>query len=239
MKRCLKKQAGLLFIAIAVSVCATGFTFFKNAWDDFPPPPNSLVQKISKDTVINGLPQSIKIYTSEESVAQVVGFYRREWKNRGVGPPIVDAIENKKIVSLATNEGYFFTVMAEPRAGSGSIGHMSIAFLDQMKENAPKPGSGFPMPENSQVASDMVSRDFGKSSRLILLRNSRSMDYNNRFYNSSFKFDGWTLIRSSEIPKSKGSGITLEFKRGMEEASIVITDRIINTAVLANIVTPE
>lgn len=234
-----KKRLGAALMIIAVSVLLTGFTFFKSAWDDFPPPPNSLVQEIAKDVVINGLPQSIKIYTSEISVKEVVNFYRSEWSSLGVGPPIVDAIDNKKIISLATEEGYFFTVMAEPRAGSGSIGNMSIAFLDRMKENGPKPGADFPMPEDSQVASDMVSHDFGKRARMILLRNSYSMDYNKRFYNSSFKFGGWTLTKDSSTPRSKGRGITLEFKRGIEVATIVITDEISNTTVLANIVTPE
>jgi hypothetical protein len=234
-----KKRFIIMLMAIMASAPLTGFILFEDAWDDFPPPPDSLVQEIVKDSVVNGLPQSIKIYTSEKSVEQVVEFYRKEWQNTGVGPPIVDDVEKKKIVSLATEEGYFFTVMAEPRAGSGSIGHMSIAFLNRMKEDGPKLGADFPMPEDSQVASDMVSHDFGKRARMILLRNSHSMDYNKRFYNSSFKFDGWILTKDSRTPKSKGRGVVLEFKRGIEVASIVITDEIVNTTVLANIVTPE
>ncbi len=233
------KTAALALIALVYAAPASGlFLYEENAWELFPPPPESAVFDVASNVTINGIPQTTKTFTSKVGIGEVVDFYQREWEGVGLGPPIVDTIEDRVVISLLTGKGYFFTVMVRPGLESGSAGLMNIVFLAKVEENAPAPGSDFPRPADSQVASDMVSKDFGKKSRMILVRNSHSVDYNKRFYISSFKFRGWGLVKSIK-PKDTTGSVILEFKRNKEEASIVITDRVSQTTVLTNIVTPE
>ncbi len=47
---------------------------------NFPAPPQAKVEWVSKNMQVNGIPTAIRAFHTQESIEQVIKFYRREWQ---------------------------------------------------------------------------------------------------------------------------------------------------------------
>lgn len=208
----------------------------KGAWEGFPPPPDSTVQIVADYIKMNGIPQSIKTFNSERRVDEVIRFYQRVWDEEGAGKPQLSEFKDEKIITKGGEE-FIWTVQTKPKVGGGSTGFMSVIFFAQFDGKGPPPGEGVPKPAGSIVYNDMASDDGPKRARTIVLQNDYSVDYNARFYQSSYRFDGWVMAEGRIT--EDGRSASYIFRRGTSEASVIISDKVDKTGVLLNITSPK
>ena len=129
----------------------------------------------------------------------------------------------------------FFTVQVQAAGKNGSTGLLS-ATQAPVRTRVIAPGKALPMMSGSTVINDIEHRDEGKMARTLLLSNAFSAESNASFYRQTLADQGWRTVSSYQMTTKKGPGITLVMKRGLAEASLVITRDGRNTTVLANLV---
>lgn len=213
--------------------------FAASVWDDFPAPPESRVQIVSDYMMRNNLPQSIRKFTSSRSVDDVVAFYMKQWEATGISKPLLSQVDGQKVVSRGSKEN-FMTVQVSPDSKGGSSGYMSVIYLSKFNGDGPKPGEGITMPDSTVVMTDNRSDDGPKSSRLVVLQNGHSVDFNMRFFRSSFRFGGW--MEAGNLTLKDRSSASMTFRRGVDEVNVVITNKAAEsgvTGVMLNYVTPK
>jgi hypothetical protein len=93
-----------------------------------------------------------------------------------------------------------------------------------------------PMMSGSKVINDIEHRDAGKTARTLVLANTFSPESNADFYREQMAGQGWKPVSGYQMKTKRGPGITLVMKRGLAEASLVITGSGSHTTILANLV---
>jgi hypothetical protein len=200
----------------------------------FPEPQNAKVQWVAPFMVYNGVPMSIKRFDSEQRPADILAFYRRAW---GGGPPNTAPVENvvDPWQTIAVARGKCFYTVQVQAADKGSTGMLSITEAP-LGPRARSSDQTLPMLSGSAIINDIEHRDDGKNARTVLLSNTFSPESNADFYRRTLGDQGWQAVSSYQMQTKKGPGITLVMKRGLAEASLVITRAGSQTTVLANMV---
>lgn len=198
------------------------------------PEPKAHLEWVAPYMLYNGVPMSVKRFDSDLAPEDILEFYRRAWKEGRGGPAAIEnAVGPWQTISVA-REKCFFTVQVQA-SGKGSTGLLSATRAPE-KVRVIDSDKALPMMSGSTVINDIEHHDRGKSARTLLLSNSFSAESNADFYRRSLGDQGWTAISSYQMTTAKGPGITIVLKRGLEEASLVITRSGNTTMVLANLV---
>ncbi|RJG05332.1 hypothetical protein D3870_04240 [Noviherbaspirillum cavernae] len=199
------------------------------------PEPKAKVEWVAPYMVYNGVPMSIKRFDSEQPPADVLAFYRQAWKG---GPAGTAPVENTVGVwqTIAVVRGNcFFTVQVQAAGKNGSTGLLS-ATQSSDKVRVIDKDKTLPMLSGSTILNDIEHHDSGKTARTVVLSNTFSPETNANFYRQTLADQGWQPVSSYQMNTRKGPGITIVMKRGLAEASLVITRSGQNTNVLANLV---
>ncbi len=197
-----------------------------------PTPPNSRVVVVAQDMVVNGVPMSANELHSKQTPSDVVRFYRSEWESRSQRVLETNEGEWK---TLATKDGNcFFTAQIKAGVDSGTYALLGVT---QLVTGTPKArGEGFPKLGGSTVYNDIVSKDMGKTGRTLLMTNKFSVDANASFYRNAMSNDGWVSIFDRRGKIEGGTRLVQIWRRGLEEANLVIGTSADQTSVVANIV---
>lgn len=199
---------------------------------DFPEPKAKL-EWVAPYMIYNGVPMSIKRFDSEQKPADILAFYRQKWASGGAAP-VENMVDPWQTISVVRGK-CFFTVQVQAAGKSGSTGMLSATQApDRARVIAPE--KSLPMMSGSSIINDIDHRDDGKSARTLLLSNTFSAESNASFYRQTLADQGWRTVSSYQMTTKNGPGITLVMKRGLAEASLVITRNGANTMVLANMV---
>lgn len=221
------------FGALAAAVLATGNLAAAELDCPHFPEPQARVEWVAPYMMYNGVPMSVKRFDSEQKPEAILAFYRQAWRGSGKQAPQENVVEPWQTIAAVRGK-CFFTVQVQA-AGSGSTGLLS-ATQEPDKPNVRSSDHALPMMSGSTVINDIEHRDDGKQARTLVLSNSFSAEANANFYRQQLGDQGWKAISSYQITTKKGPGITLVMKRGLAEASLVITRNGTNTVVLANMV---
>lgn len=200
----------------------------------FPEPDNVRLEWVAPYMLYNGVPMSVKRFDSERKPSEILAFYRRAWAGSAAGPAAVEYnVEPWQNIAVARGK-CFYTVQVQA-AGRGSTGLLSVTEAID-KPRIVEADKVLPMMSGSTIINDIEHRDDGKHARTLVLKNGFSAESNADFYRRSLGDQGWSTISSYQMNTSKGPGITLVMKRGLAEASLVITRRGRDTTILANLV---
>ena len=204
---------------------------------DFPPPPHSQVEWVGKDIEVNSIPTSIRAFHTNESIEEVVRFYRREWQRpveKGK-PGFTESIDAYPwyIISRIEDD-YLLTVQVQVKENdkSGSWGYLSISpLVDPNIKTPPELGKGLPKMSGSHVMSEHKSRDPGKKARTVIITNDYSVPSNVAFYRNHYDGKGWTketdrALGNDEVHslvfKTKRDRVTMMFLKDKNQTRIVI-----------------
>lgn len=204
---------------------------------DFPPPPQASVEWVGQNMQINGIPSAVRAFHSDNSIEEVVEFYRKEWRNP-VGDDMPGYLENIAaapwyIISRA-EDGYLLTVQVRvnERTGKGSWGYLSQGRLPDMDDFDPEQGKGIPKMRDSLVLNESISKDPGKNAKTLLISNSHTLQNNVAFYRSHYEGLGWTNETDTDLGgagkmhslvfKTKRNRITMIFIKDENDTRIVI-----------------
>lgn len=201
---------------------------------DFPAPPRAQVQWVSSNMVYNGRVMQVRTFNSRLSAERVLQFYRNLWKQGEKNRPgyrETDALQPWQIISRIDEE-YLLTVQVQ-QAGNDSNGYLALSRLEDVLK--PKPddlGDGFPMMRGSDVLNDIVTPDFGKDGRTLLIQNDYTVSGNANYYRNWYEGRGWQL--DMDMPSSPGQQHVLAFSKGRKKVNLVITRQEGRTDIVAN-----
>jgi hypothetical protein len=214
------------------SIVYFGVTFAAPSCPSFPTPQSSRVVVVAQDMVVNGVPMSASELHSKQSPADVARFYRGEWESRS--QRVLETMDGDWR-TLATKDGQcFFT--AQIKAGVGSGTYALLGTTQLITGTAKARGEGFPKLSGSTVYNDILSKDLGKTGRTLLMANKFSVDANASFYRNAMSGEGWVAVSDRRGKTEGGSRLVQIWRRGLEEANLVIGASADQTSVVVNIV---
>lgn len=198
---------------------------------DFPAPPDAQVASIATSTTALGMQLEIRSFNVKHSQDEVLAFYKDLWKDQAVESemPPWRMIGTRK-------DGQFLNVQVQPRDANTSWGYLSISDLPERLDNktyGTSMGPAFPMMNGSQVLDDQVSKDIGKSGRVLLLKNSFSPTANLNFYKQHFRGQGWEILMDEQTAPRQG-GYALYMTKGRESLTMTINRLDGETSIVAN-----
>ena len=198
----------------------------------FTTPPNSRIVIVAQDMVVNGVPMSASELHSKQSPNDVLQFYRREWEARS--QRVLETNEGGWR-TLATKDGTCFQTV-QIRSSNRSETYALLGTTQLSSGVVKERGEGFPKLGGSTVYNDIVSKDLGKTGRTLLMANKYSIDTNANFYRNAMSGDGWVSISERPARSENGMRHIQIWRRGLEEANVVIGKSEDLTSVVANVV---
>lgn len=186
-------------------------------------------QWVGKDIVHNGLPLSIRQFTSTQPTDAILQFYQQEWPNIEGQKPTHKVIRaNGWLIISHLKNGKNTVIQAKPNARGGATGLISVAVVKNAK--ALKPNSIMKLPD-TQVISQTESTDLGKKSVTTLLKSYASTQSNADFYQHGLRANGWTLVRRNRESNFE----QLAFSNGQKYMDITVSpNRDNSTTVMIN-----
>lgn len=190
---------------------------------DFPAPDDAAVRQIAESMVIGGRPMSVRGFTTDDSVEEVVAFYQEFWSEppeKGV-PAVAYEPEVLAPWHLLTRveDGYAMTVQVQAIPDAGAYGYLAIGRLPEKGEEGPLPlPPDPPALRSSTVLSNVTSEDSGKTAATAMLNNSKSVTSNINFYRNHYA--GWR--KDIDQPMGDGKHHALAFTQGREQVIITI-----------------
>jgi hypothetical protein len=206
---------------------------------DFPAPPKAAVEWVGQNIEVNGIKQSIRAFHSNESIEDVVKFYRKEWK-RPIAkdkPGFMESIDAAPWYIISRIEkGYLMTVQVQIQKNdeSSSWGYLSMSHLPDAdpSDEAPQLGKTVPRIPGSIVMSELKSDDPGKKATTVIISNTHSVRNNADFYRSHYLNKGWTMETDKNLGRSEAH--SLVFKTRTNRITIMLLEDKDYTRIVVN-----
>ncbi len=197
---------------------------------DIAMPPNARTSWVSSDMQHNGNAMTIRTFAVNQSVEDVLEFYRKQWQasSRSLGY-VEDTVNNWRIISMISQ--HINTVLQLQADVNGhSRGFLSTQSLSSTVKQA---GHRIPLPPGSTTVSRTDTVDGDRQAQTTVLIASTDSGSTASFYRRSLVARGWS-ITTDTIQQDQP---VLMFNRAEETCEIVISvasDR--STIVLLNCV---
>ena len=225
----------LLFSVLLILLSLPQFVYAKKP--DFPAPPQAAVEWVGQNVEVNGIKSSIRAFHTNESIEEVVRFYRKEWKRpvEEDQPGFMESIDAAPwYVISRIEDGYLMTVQVQVKKNdeSGSWGYLSMSALPKPDAEAPQFAKSIPKIPGSIVMNELKSDDPGKKATTVIITNTHSVRNNADFYRGHYLNKGWTI----ETDKGLGNGEvhSLVFKTRQNRVTIMMLEDKDYTRVVVN-----
>lgn len=178
------------------------FTASVLPWPTIPDPPHSVVELVSADMRLNGIPMRIWQFESESSLESVVASYEAQW-NGLEKDQSSDAQQGKRAVGVARPDksttiisrlhGIFYLTVTVKRGKSGtSRGSLSVAKYGGSVGRMNLEGM-FVSP-GARPFSVMESADAGRISKMVVLLTNQRLSVVESYYQTALASNGWKLL---------------------------------------------
>lgn len=221
-------------------------------WPKIPFMDDMNVKLVAENIKYNGVWMNAYELGTREELDQVIAFYQGEWGSAMTvesmpAPKSVPSDQgaipysDKEDWKLLTHreDDFLITVqLGKQVGGNGTLGYVGVsnAFAGPRKPYA----SDFPMPETSQLVSEIFADDLGKHSRTVLFTNHASVEHNLQFYRNYYGHRGWNELGQKFKDKSMTSaaGGALLMSKGDQELNLTVTrqgiDSYVNVVLVGN-----
>lgn len=188
---------------------------------DFPAPDDAQVSQVAQELTVAGRRMSVRAFTTDDSVEDVVEFYQDEWQDPPVPGAPGFALETEALApwTLLTRveDDYVMTVQVMERKPDGAFGFLTLGHLPEPGEPPEAPPAP-PAMQGSEVLSNILSDDTGKHGQTAMLHNDKSLASNVTFYRNFYR--DWRMDTDREVDRGKMHA--LSFTRGREQVVITI-----------------
>ncbi len=198
---------------------------------DYPTPSWLQFNSVAENMVINSLPSEVYYFTSESSSASTLDYYRKQWQSHpDYSPGYRESWVSPWHILARTEEGKLITLQIQDDSDGTSLGYFTIADMSRAQTVET---SDVPMMTGSKILNQSLSEDGDKKSSVTLVSNSFSISSNTDFYLSYYLDEGWT----NDVHQEESDSVTLVFRKGRQEANLVIrqlfgvTQIVINTVI--------
>jgi len=197
-------------------------TTFARDFPEFPFPKNMVVVLAAKNIEYNGIPTQIYQFHTDDSIAEVVEFYDKEWDD-------LDEVDfgDLKILSHRDDD-YLLTVQIERESDLRTHGTLSIAPMfkllggsrHKLRKKIKAVGADFPALSNTEFISDLVADEIGGESRSLLFSNEYSVERNIEFYRTKMMADGWKSVIVNNAKSKRVKTTVLALNKNSKKLNI-------------------
>jgi len=170
----------------------------------------------AEDMIFNGVPMRILTFNYAPGVDALRRFYQNTWDRDGVDHK---AVRQGKWWVLSSLEGDYYTTVQITDIGAGAYAQVGVSRINELRTSAP-PGEGVPALPRSEVISDIIATDAGRTSRTVIVRNQHSVGSNYSYYLNHYRSHNWTAVRKNLDQTRRGARIG--FAKDDRELDIVI-----------------
>jgi len=205
-------------------------------WPHFPTPKGSKITIVADYMEVNSVPMQSFELTSKESPNQILDFYRREWKKpvkKGAPGYTEKEAGEWKIISRF-EPPHLFTVQTTEYLMGGTLALLAVSAISD-KPKAYTPGQNFPQLSGMEVQLDILSKDYGKTARTLVMSSRQPLSVIRDYYRDIFERKGFTDVSSSEAGQSTSESVLL-MEKGRQELNMTLRRRIGTTEVVAVLV---
>lgn len=178
--------------------------------------PGMHLEWIAEQIVMNGLPMSIRGFTSDKTPDEVLQFYERKWKARGLAQTAKSDYGDAKTVGMEYRSHYYSVQVEERSFGSEGVLTVSQAF----SELNPDKETRFPLAPGSEVVSKVESRDLAARAETLVVTNRSSVASNASYFKTALSRDGW--VQQSFAAEAPAGERVLNFQRGSHLCQVTI-----------------
>lgn len=178
-------------------------------------PPDSSVQVVSEQAVINGLPTTIFKFSSTHSPAEVADFYKNKFGDKTLD----QKLGRYQTISTMLDQK-FYTVQIRPRLSGGADGTVSVADVSS-KAQAPKLPDGLHLPMGSSMLFSSKSSDMDRKAEMYVYATRLSLQETRRMLSASLQGAGYVPDHKpmGEVPKN--SAVLSYAANGKEVITII------------------
>jgi hypothetical protein len=164
---------------------------------DVASPPDSNTTYVG-NMVHNGLPLEILQFTSSQSVAELLAFYKQRWSDVSKRKDSAPAYIEKHVGgwSILSKIEASKNVVLQVKSASGGTAEGFISVSDFSESKAPEQWvEEFPRMHGSELISNTASEEKGRQAYTLIFVNDHSVSENNEFYRVSMDGYGWRYSR--------------------------------------------
>lgn len=170
---------------------------------------------VARRMSMNGLPMTVRAFSSDDSPADVLRFYRRYWKGRGLARTGESAFKEFQTAGAELN-GFYFSVQV--RAAGGGTEGVLVVSASLQGATADKQ-TNFPLLAGDAVLEKIEAFDLGVRSETLVLQSGRSVSDRAAAYRGRLLADGWRVQRfGSTVPS--GNAPLLQFQKGLQHCQL-------------------
>lgn len=206
--------------AIAAALAVPGMAARATEAPELKLPDGAQAQVVAGDMVVNGGRSRVVRFRVEQSEAQVLEFFRREFGAQHV----VNTVQGRPVIGSRVGDHYH-TVRLEPigeRAVAGTV--MTTQLSGGPVRSAVGADTERVLPADSRVLSRMQSEDGGRRALLVTAVNRNGLRANRDHVVQALSDRGFKLVREDAAPVQGHDATSLVLASGAEEAVVTVVD---------------
>lgn len=179
--------------------------------------PDARATWIAQRAAMNGLPISIRAFSTNDVPSDVIAFYRRLWRGQGVARAGEAAFGGFRSVGVEM-DGYFYTVQVRS-AGKGAEGVLVVSATPE-RVIADKTSS-FPVVAGDRIMEKIEAIDLGVRAETLIVASSRSVETSIAEYRRNLLQNGWQLVASPGEDLTRNRSL-LTFQKGPQQCQVTV-----------------
>lgn len=197
------------------------------AWPEVKLPDGMRAAEVSSHMIYNGTDMRGQVFTSSQSAADVVKFYRELWGRQSV----LDQIPGWQVVGHREGD-YYITVQVKPD-GSGSRGDIGIVRIPAENTKV-ELGQGVPHPSNTTIFNDIIYPDDNTPARTLAMINNLSVQQNASYYREHLAATGWKQADTHTCTYGASSCV-MSYERGNRKMMVALTADAAHSEIVINL----
>lgn len=212
-----------LLMAIGAASSATAGSLAREVatLPDIAPPPGGRSFWIARAMRLNGMPLTLKAFSTTMNVEEALAHYEHELKT-GASIATKRAQEGKWRTLAVFAPAYFITIRAR-NEGHGAQGTIAVSPANDKRRASRR--TTFPHPAPAQLVNLQQYDDEGVEAEHISFVSRRTVSIEARDFAATLSRAGWELIRD-EAAHSDHGGHVIEAQRGTQLAYVNIERRV-------------
>ena len=197
------------------------------SWPDPKLPDGTHTAEVSPHMIYNGTDMRGQVFTSSQSAADIVKFYRQLWGKQSV----LNEIPGWQVIGHREGD-FYITVQVRPE-GSGSRGDIGVTRIPAEKSRV-ELGAGVPHPSNTTVFNDIMYPDDRTPARTLAMVNKLSVRQNANYYREHLAATGWKPA-DTHTCKIDASSCVMNYEQGSRKMMVALTQNADHSEIVINL----
>ena len=200
---------------IIVASCFLSHTVFAND-TDIPVPQNASLAWISDSLNQDGMQLAIQTFYSDDSVDEVMAFYREAWHKEGDVPGYVENTLGEWLIISQLRDDSNIVLQVKPGEAGNTTGFLSTATKNS---GLKQPALDFPMPDGTEKFSSSYVEEDDAQVHTMTFISTQTVGNAANFYRNNMSRKGWELAREQEVDGNQ----IMFFNRDGDRCELVVS----------------